>query len=208
MLITNKCLVTTDDLNQEDWSLFEHFDEIKKEFPDFQLLAFFTPFWKYKQEEFKCDLKHPEKIIKPEFMKFLKERKDWLSLGAHGLFHHVAEFSLDLKFQQVMFAVSSAIKNYLCSQGIKYQPVCKPPFYKWNEIGFTLPKEFGFNQMYIQQGVFDFEKNKMLLREDLNIVDSHVSIDCPMPDRIDLFKDKLKDILLGKLKDSGGLHYG
>ena len=204
----HKGLVTTDDLNQEDWSLFKYFDEIKEEFPDFQLLAFFTPFWKFKQENFKIDLNEPEKIIKPKFMKFLQDRKDWLSLGAHGLFHHIAEFSLDLKFQQVMFQVSKTIKEYLNSQGIKYQPACKPPFYKWNQLGFSLPKEFGFNQFYIQQGVFDFDKNKLLLREDLNLIDSHVSMGCPMPDRIDLFKDKLKDILSGKLKDSGNLHYG
>ena len=207
MLIKFKGLVTTDDLNQEDWSLFKHFDEIKEEFPDFQLLAFFTPFWKIKQENFKIDLEKPEDIIKPEFMKFLQERKDWLSLGSHGLFHHVAEYSADLKFQKIMFSISKTLKEYLNSQGIKFQSVCKPPFYKWNEISFSLSKEFGFDQLFIRQGIFDFISNRLIPREKLNLVDSHVSVGCPMPDRIDLFKDKLRDILSGKLKDSKKFHY-
>lgn len=203
-------LVTTDDLNQQDWSLFKYFDKLKEEFPDLKVLAFFTPFWKENgliDSPF-YEVERVKELIKKDFLDFLLERKDWLSLGGHGLFHIVPEYSWDIKLQRKSFALSAAIRNYLCSQGIQFQPACKPPFYKFNEIGFELPQHFGFNQLYLEQGIIDFKGGDFLLRDNLNMIDSHVSTGCPMPDRIDKFYPTLRKILKGEIKDKKEFHYG
>jgi len=204
------CLLTTDDLNPYDFSLFSYFDKLKKEFPQLKVLAFFTPYWK------RGELMMPvfsnmiiaTDLIPKKFIDFLLERRDWLLLGSHGLFHIRPEYSLDIHFQEYAFAVSRLIRNYLCEMGIQFQPACKPPFYKFNEIGFELPKHFGFDQMYIQDGIIDFSENKFIPRAEINLIDSHVSSGCPMPDRIDKFYPKLRLILKGKIKDQKEFHYG
>lgn len=211
MEIKGNFLVTTDDLNQEDWSLFDYFDELKKEFPSLRVLAFFTPFWKQDVDFLNSylELKDPGSYFtNKEFLQFLLERQDWLSLASHGLFHIQAEFSMDIQFQQKMFALSAAIRNYFCELGIQFQPACKPPFYKFNEIGFELSKHFGFHQLFLQNGIADFKENKFITREEIGLIDSHVSTGCPMPDRIDKFYEKLRLILKGELKDKKEFHYG
>ena len=206
-------IITTDDLNQQDWSLFEYFDKLKEEFPKFKLLAFFTPFWKEENTIIKQSIINSPKAFNPKeyinikFLDFLKERKDWLFLGAHGLFHCLPEFSLDLQFQTGMFHVSNFIRKYLKDEGIKYESICKPPFYKFNENAFELAKHYRWD-LCIQSGLIDFEQNKYWTREELNIIDSHVSTGCPMPDRIDKFYNNLRLILKGELKDKREFHYG
>ena len=202
-------LITTDDLNQQDWSLFSYFDKLKKEFPDLKVLAFFTPFWKENLlvDTILLNLKTSECHIDSEFLNFLLERKDWLSLGSHGLFHIQPEYSLDINFQQKAFSFSEAIRNYL-AQEINFRPACKPPFYKFNEIGFELPRHFGFEQLFLQQGIMDFKENKFIRREEIGLIDSHVSVGCPMPDRIDKFYPILRKILKGETEDKKEFHYG
>lgn len=190
-------IITTDDLNQQDWSLFEYFDKLKEEFPKMEVLAFFTPFWKDEKLTY----------IKEEFINFLIKRKDWLFLASHGLFHNKAEYSLDYNTQTAYFSHSNLIKEHLQKKGIKYFPYCKPPYYKFNEIGFELARKY-FTRMHIQSSIMNFAENKFYPREEIGLIDSHVSTGCPMPDRIDKFYKNLRLILKGEIKDEAKFHYG
>ncbi len=188
-------MITTDDLNQEDWSLFKYFDKLKEEFPKFRLIAFFTPFWQQKEVDF--DFSNPGAYFKSPFLNFLKERKDWLLLGAHGLYHLKTSPDCYSPDQEIMFSILRVIWDFLETEGIRAMPYFKPPFYRFRESSLTFARKYGFRYFFFHYGVIDLQDWKICTRESLNLIDSHVSRGCPMPDRIDLIYESLRK----KLKD-------
>ncbi len=186
-------IITTDDLNQEDWSLFRYFDKLKEEFPKFKLIAFFTPFWQVK-EKVDFDFSDPEAYFKPSFLSFLKERRDWLILGAHGLYHLKTspDCYLQDQDQELMFLILRAIWDFLEKQGIKAKPHFKPPFYRFRECSLSLACKYGFCFFFFTHGVIDLQDWKICTRSSLELIDTHVSKDCPLRDRIDLIYEPLR----------------
>jgi len=205
--------LTTDDLNQEDWSLFSYFDELHDKFPQMRLLAFFTPLWHHTptDTELVNGITITDDFWKPEFLEFLRERKDWLSLAAHGLFHDTPDCYGSEDAQKIMFSKCKSILQQLHElTGIRVCPYFKPPWYRWKEFTPTMCFEQGYTRFYIPDGYYELSTipapgkngetiNKaifpLIKREKIGLIDTHVSITDRMDNRIDRCYEKIKALL-------------
>lgn len=205
--------LTTDDLNQDDWSLFSHFDKLHDKFSQMRLLAFFTPLWHHipTETELVNGITINDDFWKPEFLEFLEDRKDWLSLAAHGLFHNTPDCYGDEKYHDLMFAKGKWILQQLHElTGIRVCPYFKAPWYRWKE--FTPGKCFqsGYTRFYIPEGYYEkilipapckngavihTTQFPLVRRERIGLVDTHVSITDRMSNRIDRCYDTVYDLL-------------
>lgn len=206
--------LTTDDLNQDDWTLFKHFDKLHEDFPQMKLLAFFTPLWHHKptKTELVNGISITDDFWKPEFLEFLRERKGWLSLAAHGLFHNTPDCYGDENCQRIMFKKCLNVLGMLHSlTGIRTVPYFKPPWYRWKEFTPPLCFECAYQRFYIPDGYYEKTiievpgKNKAVInkvmyplvpREKVGLIDTHVSITDRMPNRIDRYYETLRKLLV------------
>lgn len=170
-----------------------HVDPLHDQYPNFRILAFTTPDWKYTIPKGEEDTEND--ILKNEqFIRFLKKRSDWLNVGMHG-FQHTENFTGLKADMQPMFDYARKCLDFLADKGISVVNAFKPPFYHWNSNAAECAKQSGFRWFYIPNGIIDLQNYRFISRAQAGLVDSHTNPkeDVNLKDRIDLKPFKMID---------------
>jgi len=179
--------ISTDDLAPCHMPFFKrHIDPLRKQYPNFKILAFTTPDWNYTIPKGEEDTDN-NILTNEKFQRFCKSRKDWLYLGMHG-YHHTENFTGLKADMQPLFDHARKCLDFMADKGASVVNAFKVPFYHWNESAALCAKQAGFRWFYITNGVIDLDTFRFYSRAELGLVDSHTNPkkDVNLVDRIDL----------------------
>jgi len=184
-------LFSTDDLNPEFLDYFiEHIEPLRKQYPNFKIIAFVTPIWHNKKEN--------DILYNSEFIDYLIKNKDWLIIAMHGWFHINNESEFPQSTVTGVMHNSKIYLDQLTKLGIATINAYKPPFYAWNSKSMIVAREEGYKYFFIANGLVDLTTFKFRPRKKLQLLDSHTNpkLDVNLEDRIDLhvFDKKLKEL--------------
>lgn len=191
-------ILTTDDLCPRHTPQLNYWDDLKKEFPQLQLIAFTTYRWKFIKED-------PHTILHPGFIKELNLRKDWLTLAIHGRDHTRPSEGL-MPYNTQLENLKELCKIFyedLPDEGFQGQILnaYKPPFYKFNTSSLYAARDAGLDYYFTPGGIQLLKHGIFLRRQDLNLIDTHTNTieerSKYIPDRI----DKIHHTLTQKLSD-------
>ncbi len=185
---------STDDIcPQNIEGQFCYFDRLKERHPDFRIIGFTTAKWLNNKNNLISENK--------DFLNFCNERKDWLRLAYHGLYHNKntpdsfegkMPIERQIEYLTEMIRIFNDFKKEY--KGIVYN-IYKPPYYRWNSDMFVACEKVGIEYAVVQDGVLNIETATFKSRIELGLLDSHTNPATDMPDRIDKIYEKFDELL-------------
>ncbi len=174
-----KAIFDFDDFSPRNTS-FGLLEKIKEHYPGFKVTLFTTP-WEIR---FAAPTPITEHIVLPgggkerkfqAFINAIKENRDWIEIGIHGLTHGPEEFK-ELSYDDAKKRIMLAEKMFL-NTGIPYAKMFKAPFWLLSEDAKQAAKDLGF--VVVEDGYYNWNLKDdipMIGQDEAYIAHGHVQI--------------------------------
>lgn len=166
-------LLTTDDVCPENiFGLWHHWDHLKKLHPGLKVTCFVPGRFH--------DVKRNDIYSSEEFANWYKERKDWVEVAAHGLFHdHPPEFTKFSHHQEkICRAMTIKLRRYFPDN-----PGFKAPFLRMNQNTLRVVAGAGYSYIALLDSIIFLRPMvNAQLRNPYVVINSHTSLDMNSPE--------------------------
>ena len=164
MIGKRKVLVTTDDICPRNIEKYGHFwDELKQTHQNLRLLAFVTPFM---DKDSSQHLKRGDR-----FSAWQQERKEWVTIGLHGLDHGFPpEFKR--QFHEKRMLISESL-NILTGFLPKIWSA-KPPGYHYDDDSLEILRFFGCRWVFLWHDVVKDLRRGLVFRLN-DVISTHTN---------------------------------
>lgn len=164
--------VCTDDVYPESIvALWQHWDHLKRLHPALKVTCFVPGRFH--------NVKRNDIYSSQEFAQWYKERKDWVEVAAHGLYHeHPPEFT-KFSHHQEKIARAMTIKLH---RFFPDNPGFKAPFYRMNHKTMDVVASQGYSYVALLDSIIFLRPMvNAQLRNPYVVVNSHTSLDMNNP---------------------------